>query len=454
MSARSIQKTIRVVYTSVENDNAQPVVSLDRVSTIMSSRLLRRLLADPALMLPEISHVVIIPAALLPQTPRKTMRRINISRTGVMVPKSREDRPRKESLEHLKHAGLDVLKIIPGILQLGIMRLQVSSVESPGQRLGAIALASARQRPYSLQSSEGKIVGRVTMERSIGRGGEENLVLRKLVVIVTATAHARGTVCLGVNRKARIQMEVRHMQDLDALTTGLGNLGIRRLGLGEQTQSIQRTGMGLRTEAVFQRMANVLAIQALNVGKCQHLGPDGTEGARIVGALTGLIGSEVERLAEVNHRVRNHVGSEQSRGLDRSQGTLAFGTVGLRALGLDDLRHIGLDFINEGMFLMSQQTSLGHRKIKLISSLGDDLRVRELKRERVVQNGVMNDWLRLLGRLSRGLIVRTVDPISRSEPHMGWGCRTKKLRLGTQEQRHRTRPQAARPKAPTPSPTG
>ena len=207
------------------------------------------------------------------------------------------------------------------------MRLQISSVESPGQRLGAITLASARQWPYSLQSSEGKIVGRVTMERSIGRGGEENLVLRKLVVIVTATAHARGTVCLRVNGKAGIQMEVRHMQDLDALTTGLGNLGIRWLGLREQARSIQRTGSWLWAEAVLQGMANVLAIQALHISKRQHLGPDGTEGARIVGALTRLVGGEVEVLAEVDHRVRNHVGSEQGRGLGHSQGTLAFGTV-------------------------------------------------------------------------------------------------------------------------------
>ena len=79
---------------------------------------------------------------------------------------------------------------------------------------------------------------------------------------------------------------------------------------------------------------------------------------------------------------------------------------------------------------MSQETSLGHREVKLISPLRDDLRVCELKRERVVQNGVMNDWLRLLGWLSRGLIVRTVDPISRSEPHMGVGVSYEKAEVG------------------------
>jgi hypothetical protein len=240
-------------------------------------------------MFPKSGNMLVVPTLLFAQRPRKIIRSIDVLGAGIVVPQRSKDRSGQVFFENAIDASLRVLDIFSRHFLDWIMRHKITSIKRPSQGILILSLSCPSQGPNRLKGSKAKIIRRVTLESSVRRCREEDLIPRSRVEVVVTAAQSRRTITLRADRVPRIQMKIGKMQHLDPLPARLGNPRACWLGLREKTSGVQGPCRWQTAEGLAQCMANIVPIKALDISEGQHLCPDGTEDRRSIVFFAGGI---------------------------------------------------------------------------------------------------------------------------------------------------------------------
>ena len=127
-SVDEIEEVTTVPEVGVESDDAQAVLVLDGISSVMEFGLVGSLSVNPAIVFPEIGDVVVAPAELLAERTRKLVGSVNGFRVGVVVAEDSEHGSCEVLLEHLEDALLGIFYIGTGQLILSVMRNEITGI--------------------------------------------------------------------------------------------------------------------------------------------------------------------------------------------------------------------------------------------------------------------------------------------------------------------------------------
>ena len=108
--------------------------------------------------------MVVIPTELLSKRARKTMGCVDSLRVGIVIAKNRKDWAPNVLLEKIVHAKLSILGVRTRELVLRVMGDKISGVDCPSN--GRIAVRPS-QGCNRLKSSQAKVIGCVTLERTV-----------------------------------------------------------------------------------------------------------------------------------------------------------------------------------------------------------------------------------------------------------------------------------------------
>lgn len=120
-------------------------------------------------------------------------------------------------------------------------------------------------------------------------------------------------------------MHVGEVENLDPLPTPHGHAHLGRLLLGKSR--LFGNDRRRAAESGAERGADVAAVQAGDVGLCQHLCPHSAEAASLVGGLTCRVGLEAGRLAKGDEGVWEVRGDQSGGHLGNGEGGGTFGAV-------------------------------------------------------------------------------------------------------------------------------
>ena len=119
---------------------------------------------NPAILLPQRSDVIIVPAELLSKRPWETMRCVDSLRVGIVIAKHRKYWAPNVLLEQIIHTKLSIFSIRTRELILRVVGDKISSVNSPCNR--RIAVCSG-QRGDRLKSSQTEVIRRAAIVSSV-----------------------------------------------------------------------------------------------------------------------------------------------------------------------------------------------------------------------------------------------------------------------------------------------
>ena len=119
-------------------------------------------------MLPQRGYVVVVPTELLTKRARETVGCVDSLRVGIVIAKYGKNWAPNVLLEKIVDTKLSILSIRTRELVLRVMGYEISGIDCPCNRGIAVRPSQGRN---SLKSSQPKVIGCVTLERTIeGRG--------------------------------------------------------------------------------------------------------------------------------------------------------------------------------------------------------------------------------------------------------------------------------------------
>ena len=119
---------------------------------------------NPAILLPQGSDVIVVPAKLLSKRPWETMRCVDSLRVRIVIAKHRKYRAPNVLLEQIIHTKLSIFSIRTRKLILRVVGDEVSSVNCPCNRRIAVCSGQRRDR---LKSSQAKVIRRAAIVSSV-----------------------------------------------------------------------------------------------------------------------------------------------------------------------------------------------------------------------------------------------------------------------------------------------
>lgn len=288
---------------------------------------------------------------------------------------------------------LNVLDVVPRALVLRVMRHQVARVQ---RKRRGVLLGRPRERADGLQRRERQVVRRVALVVAVER--RRDLDTRRTAVRRrrrVPAAHARRAVALGADLVPGVEVQVRQVQHLDPLAAGLRPRGVGRLGLGEGEVEGRHVG---RRAVRPQVRADVLAVEAGDVGLGQDLRPGRAEAAGLVRRLARRVGRETRLLTQRDHGVRQICRRQPGGHLRDRQGGDASRAVGRQArlVGPDDGQDLVRGRGDDGLGAGLGQVGQGLREVDRVRVVRRDReRIRHVQGKRPVQDGIIESRLRL-----------------------------------------------------------
>ena len=352
--------------------------------------------------------MIIIPTLLIAHILGQRAGRIDARRRTIMVSQGGKNGTGQKRLEQMIHTGLGVFQVGLGLFEARVMRDEIARVDGPGERAPLALSAGARQGSDCLQCRDGQIVRTIALEGAVKGSRSGGMMIGGSTVLIGATAQVRGRALgLGTRGVPSIQVNIREMENLDALPARSGRESVGRFRFGEQAVHVERVDGRPGTRSV-ERPTHVIAVLALNIGVGIDLRPGGPEGILGIGLLALGVGAEAELFAHADEKVRDAGRNHAADRLDRAQGVLALGAHVVDIAG-GDVGQVRFGELRDQLLLPVGQeggTRLGggqfHRRV---SGRGDVEWIGKIGREDDIVDGILDDRLRLLCGFCRQVII-------------------------------------------------